>query len=345
MNNRFTKNWHFTVYIFIISFLPFNASSQDSLLVKDTLSYSHSDSTPKTKVLYVTSGIENYDKAPNRKRIRMVGVGHIVGYGATMAGLYAAWYSKYPQTNFHFFNDNDEWKQVDKVAHAYSAYIESYGSMEMWRWAGISRNKRIWIGGLSGAAYQTIIETLDGFSVGWGWSWGDFGANMFGSGLLIGQELAWDDQRVRFKFSFHKKKYGSPDLTDRANSLYGKNIAERMIKDYNGQTYWLSANLKSFMPKSNLPSWLGVAFGYGADGMFGAERNVGRDKNGNITFDRRDVRRYRQYYISPDIDLSKIKTKNKLLKLAFGALNAFKFPAPSVEYNSKGQLLFHFLHF
>ncbi len=44
-----------------------------------------------------------------------------------MVGLYSAWYSNYPQTNFHFFNDNNEWKQVDKVGHAYSAYIESYG--------------------------------------------------------------------------------------------------------------------------------------------------------------------------------------------------------------------------
>ena len=118
-----------------------------------------------------------------------------------------------------------------------------------------------------------------------------------------------------------------------------------MIKDYNGQTYWLSANLKSLIPKSRLPSWLGVAFGYGADGMFGAESNTAKDAFGNITFDRRDIRRYRQYYISPDIDLTKIKTNSRLLKLAFGALNAFKFPAPSIEYNSKGQVVFHFLHF
>src|SRR3712207_8632374 len=38
------------------------------------------------------------------------------------------------------------------------------------------------------------------------------------------------------------------DLNMRANDLYGSSFAERMIKDYNGQTYWLSANLKSFMP-------------------------------------------------------------------------------------------------
>jgi hypothetical protein len=171
------------------------------------------------------------------------------------------------------------------------------------------------------------------------------GANFFGIGLLIGQELKWNEQRIKFKFSFHKKDYGSPDLNMRANSIYGNSFGERLIKDYNGQTYWLSANIKSFMPQSNLPPWLAVGFGYGADDMFGALSNIGRDHAGNIIFDRSDISRYRQYYISPDIDLTKIKTRSKFLKLAFGALNAFKFPLPSIEYNSKGKFAFHLIHF
>lgn len=280
----------------------------------------------------------------NNSRIRKVAAANIIGYGGTMAGLYTAWYKNYPQSRFHFFNDNAEWLQMDKMGHVYSAYIESYGSMEMWRWTGISRKDRIWIGGLSGAAYQTLIETLDGFSTKWGWSWGDFASNMVGSGILISQELAWDEQRVRVKFSFHKKKYGSPDLVKRANELYGKNEYERFIKDYNGQTYWFSANLKSFMPKSNLPTWLSVAVGYGAEGMFGGRENINKDDNGIIIFDRSDVKRYRQWFLAPDIDFSRIKTKNKLLKLTFGVLNAFKFPTPSLEL-SNGKMRVNFIHF
>ena len=217
--------------------------------------------------------------------------------------------------------------------------------MELWRWAGLSRKKRIWIGGLSGIAYQTIIETLDGFSSEWGWSWGDMGANVFGSGMVIGQELAWNDQRVKMKFSFHKKNYGSADLNERADELYGKGLTARMLKDYNGQTYWLTANLNSFFPKSNFPKWLNIAVGYGAEGMFGASENVGRDDIGNINFDRRDITRYRQFYIAPDLDLTKIKTRSYLVKLALIALNSFKFPTPSLEYNTRGKLVFHFLHF
>ena len=49
------------------------------------------------------------------------------------------------------------------------------------------QKKRILIGGFSGAAYQTVLESLNGFSSQWGWSWGDFAANIAGSSLLVAQ--------------------------------------------------------------------------------------------------------------------------------------------------------------
>ena len=279
----------------------------------------------------------------SKNRIRLVTAGNIAGYGLAMAGFYSAWYKDYPQSGFHFFNDNKEWLQVDKVGHMYGAYIESKGSMEMWKWAGLPRKQRIWIGGLSGAVYQTVIETLDGFSAEWGWSWGDFTANILGSSLLVSQELLWDEQRVDLKFSFHRKDYGESMLNTRADSLYGKNILNRMIKDYNGQTYWLSANLKSFFPKSNLPAWLNVAVGYGAEGMFGAEENRWKNSEGNY-INRYDIERYRQWYIAPDINFTKIKTKSKFLKATFFVLNSFKFPLPSIGFSKKG-VEWNWLHF
>lgn len=280
----------------------------------------------------------------NKKRVRLVTAGNIIGYGSTLIGFYGAWYKNYPQTNFHSFNDSREWLQVDKLGHLYGAYVGGSASMEMWRWTGIGRKKRIWLGGLSGVAYQTVIETLDGFSKGWGWSWSDMGANVLGSGLVIGQELAWDEQRIRIKFSVHRRSYGDAELNQRANSLYGKGSAERFIKDYNAQTYWASVNLRSFFPKSRLPRWLNVAVGYGAEGMFGAEANVGTAENGNITFNRPDIKRYRQWFIAPDIDLTKIPTKKKGVRLLLGLLNAFKFPAPSLEFGN-GKVRVNGLHF
>ena len=279
-----------------------------------------------------------------RSRVRLVTVANVAGYAGILTALNSAWYTKFKRTPFHTFNDNKEWLQIDKVGHMYGAYIESRSSMELWRWTGVSRKKRIWYGGLSGAVYQTVIEVLDGFSEAWGWSWGDFGANMLGSATLISQELAWNDQRIKLKFSFHNVDYGEPELNKRAEKIYGKSFAERFIKDYNAQTIWASANIKSFLPKSNLPPWLSVAVGYGAEGLMGARSNIAKDENGTIIFDRSDIRRYRQWYLSPDIDFTKIKTNKKGLKFAFFILSAFKFPAPSLEF-SKGRFKVHAVHF
>lgn len=280
----------------------------------------------------------------NFKRVKLVAAANVVAYTVGMAGLYAAWYKDYPQSRFHTFNDIPEWKGIDKIGHVYSAYAESKASMELWRWTGVSRKKRIWLGGMSGAAYQTVIEVLDGFSSEWGWSWGDFGANMLGSGLLVSQELAWDEQRIQMKWSFHRKNYDDPGLNNRSNEIFGRSYAERFLKDYNGQTYWLSTGIKSFFPNSKVPAWLQISIGTGEEGMFGARKNYAVDKMGNEIFNRQDIPRYRQWYMAPDIDLTKIKTNKKALKVALNILNILKFPTPSLEY-SRGKFSWNWIHF
>jgi uncharacterized protein YfiM (DUF2279 family) len=282
--------------------------------------------------------------AQQKKRTWIVAGGNVIGYGGTMIALSSAWYKDYPKSKLHSFNDLPEWKQVDKVGHLYSAYIESRASMELWRWTGIDRKKRIWLGGMSGAVYQTVIEVLDGYSSQWGWSWADFGANILGSGVLVAQELAWDEQRIKLKFSFHRKNYDDPQLNQRSNVLFGTSTAERLLKDYNGQTYWASINLNSFFPKNNLPAWLSVAVGYGAEGLFGGTENIAKDNNGTVTFNRTDIKRYRQWFLAPDIDLTKIKTDKRAIKFILTVLSAFKFPTPSLEF-SNGKFRLNAIHF
>jgi len=322
----------FTAFCLFFSILVY---SQDSVSIIDKI-----DTTHYQKIINANHIVYPY----NKKRVHLVTAGNIIGYGSVLIGFNSAWYSKYPRSKFHFFNDNDEWLQVDKAGHVYGAYIQSYGSYEMWRWTGISRKKRIWIGGLSGIAYQSILEVLDGFSAEYGFSVADYAANILGSGIFIAQELAWDDQRMKVKFSFHQRDYGSEDLNTRANTIFGKNAKERFIKDYNATTDWFSFNMKSFFPKSPFPKWFALAIGYGAEGMFGARSNIAKDKTGNIIFDRSDIKRYRQWFLSPDIDLAKIRTNKKAVRFILGFLNAFKFPAPSLEF-SNGSFKGHWIHF
>lgn len=268
----------------------------------------------------------------------------VAGYGGSLIALSNAWYRNYPRSSFHFFNDNSDWLQLDKAGHVFSAYTAGRYSAELWRWAGLPEKQRIWVGGLSGTAFTTVIEVLDGFSSGWGFSLGDLGADIAGSGIFIAQELTWKEQRIQVKFSFHRNDYGEKSLNQRADELFGQRTLERMLKDYNGQTYWASANLRSFFKKSRMPGWLNIAVGYGASGMFGGTENIARDKNGLISFDRSDIPRRRHWYLAPDVDLTRIRTKSRFLRTAFFLLQSFKFPTPSLGFSQEG-VEWNWLHF
>lgn len=268
---------------------------------------------------------------------------HVAAYGGSLIILNEAWYKNYQKRSLHSFDDSREWLQVDKLGHAWGAYHISRGSSALWNWSGFSKEQSIWMGGLSSFGYLTVIEFLDAHSEKWGWSWADMGANIFGSGLFIAQELGWKEQKIQFKFSFHPVNYSDPQLETRADDLYGEHWYEKMLKDYNGQTYWLSGNLKSFFPGSSLPAWLNVSVGYGADGMFGGFENKWTEGSNEII--RTDISRKRQFYFSPDIDFSKIKTRSKFLRTLLSTLNGFKFPAPALMLDSKGKMKAYAIYF
>lgn len=269
----------------------------------------------------------------NKKRLAGVLVTQGVIYTASLTGLYFLWYADYPQSSFHFFNDNGEWLQVDKAGHTTAAYLLSNLGYASYRWAGVERKKAIWYGGLLSFAYMTNIEILDGFSAEWGFSPGDFAANTAGCLIFIGQQFLWDEQRFKIKYSFHTTEY--PQYNP---ELLGENFIQQMVKDYNGQTYWLSGNISCFLPKtSKFPRWINVAVGYGAEGMTGANTNVGEPAP--------DFERYRQFYLSLDVDLSRIRTKSKTLHTILSVINILKLPFPALEFNTKGQVLFHPIYF
>jgi hypothetical protein len=77
-----------------------------------------------------------------------------------------------------------------------------------------------------------------------------------------------------------------------------------------------------------------LAVGTGASGLWGGESNVKKDANGNTIFDRSDIPRQRQWYLSPDIDFTKIPTKKKWMRVVLFTLNAFKCPLPTLEYQA-----------
>lgn len=270
----------------------------------------------------------------NKKRQNTVIVTEAALASVTLLGLNQLWYADYPRSNFHFINDNNEWLQMDKVGHMYSAYHLGRFGAEMMNWSGASQKKQLVYGATLGFAFLTAVEVLDGFSSEWGASSGDIIANATGTALYVSQELLWREQRITPKFSFHTTHYANL----RPESL-GGSLNEQILKDYNGQTYWLSVNLHSFAKETKIPKWLNVAFGYGADGML-----TGNLQNDNVN-STQNPERFRKIYLSLDVNLAKIDTKSHFLKTVFSIFNTIKIPAPTLEYSANKGLKAHGLYF
>ena len=139
----------------------------------------------------------------------------------------------------------------------------------------------------------------------------------------------------------------SSSLRTRAGDLYGRGLGERFLKDYNQQTLWLSANMASFSnnPPAWLPKWLNIAVGYGANNMFGGFENTWTENDATFILDDMKYPRYQQFYLSFDVDLDQIQTKNRFVKSLLHILNWIKIPSPALEVTSQGKWYFHPLHY
>lgn len=264
----------------------------------------------------------------NRSRLRTLVIGSSVLYGAGLVGLNEVWYKNNPRTSFHFFDDSQEWKQVDKVGHFYGAYHFSKGASRAFRWAGLSQKQSVFWGAMTGIIVMTPIEILDGFSAEYGASWSDFFVNIGGSMFLLGQHALWNEVRIHPKFSFHRTRFPA-----QRPALLGKSFSEEILKDYNGQTYWFSVDIDKFLPKGNrYPKWLNVAVGYGAENMLFARDHQNTEVG---------LTPYRQFYLSFDWDLTAIKTKSKFLKTLIYFVNMIHLPAPALSFSSQKGLQFH----
>lgn len=277
------------------------------------------------------------------KKGRLIGVAatQAIGIGVTMYELSDIWYKDYPRTAFHFKSDMKVWHQVDKTGHAYTAYTLAGPMADMYSWAGLGRKSSAIYGTLCSYLFMTSIEVLDGQSEEWGFSYGDMLANTAGAALFLGQELGWEEQRVQLKFSYHNINY-EPYYKANTDRLFGTSLTERMLKDYNAQTYWLSVSVHSF-GVDWWPKWLNVAVGHGGEQMYGAYYNSWKDENGKY-YDANHIPRLRQWYISPDINFAAINTGSGFVNALLDRLT-IKLPAPTLEYRSNGKLKFHAIYF
>jgi uncharacterized protein YfiM (DUF2279 family) len=275
---------------------------------------------------------DSIHKHPKRKLLYISAIAG-AAYVTTLVELDHLWYSQSPRSSFHFFNDNNEWNQMDKMGHLYTSFYLSTCGVDLLKWGGLSQKKAILLDNILGIALLTPIEIMDGYSSAYGASWGDEVADAAGDIFAYSQYILWKGMRIYPKFSYHNTGYSAL----RPNIL-GSNFSERLIKDYNGQTYWFSTTFRDWTKNENskIPKWLGISVGYGATGMVYANPNT----NASHMY-----HSYRKFYLSLDIFLSKIETKSKFVNTIFYLTNMIRFPLPTVEYNNHQGLIFHPIYF
>jgi len=185
-------------------------------------------------------------------------------YTGSIFTLNHTWYKDKPIVPFHFYNDNKGYLQVDKFGHMFGSYVYStigyYGLLNL----GATRKEALIFGSTLGFVLQLPIEIMDGIHEGYGFSWGDIAANSMGSALVFGQELLFSEQVVKYKFSYWESNYARI-----SNGYYGTTTMNRLLKDYNGHTYWFTMPISKIAVHQGLPPWLTVAVGLGTNVIIG----------------------------------------------------------------------------
>ncbi len=273
-------------------------------------------------LFFALNGYSQQDSLWNKRSWLVTGSNIGIGGGSVLL-LNSVWYADYPRSNFHVFNDSKNWLYMDKIGHSYAAYQLSKSEYAAWRWAGLPRKKAIWLSGGIAFSYLLSVEVLDAFSAEWGFSPADLAANTVGSGLFVSQQLLWDSQRIHLKFGYKPSNYAAL----RPNTL-GSNFQERLLKDYNAQSYWLSSSPALFFNEDcRFPKWLQVAFGYSIDQKLKGDQD-------EFTLNGFTYQAQPEFAFSLDIDWSKLPIKRAWIKKCLSPLNAIKFPFPAVYWRN-----------
>jgi len=347
--NYLVRRWKKMFFFFSILFLTiskYHTIHAQISFPKDTLIVSNRDffnaeknisqnHLPEQKYSFP---LELFKRDTTNKKLLYIG---IAGYATTLTVVSTLWYGPKLESNFKFFFDIDEWNQVDKAGHFYTSFQLSRTTAQILRKGGLSDKKSALWGTLIGIGLMTPIEILDGFSPKYGYSWADFGANTAGSLFFFAQQSLWNEIRITPKFSYHPTNYprmrNALDSSNNKTYTLGKDWTDQWLKDYNGQTYWLSFDIDKFLNKGNkFPKWLNFAVGYGADQMIYATDNVNQKAG---------FQSVRKFYFGLDWDLTAIKTRNPWIKSLLYALNLIKLPAPTIEYNSRDGFQLYGLYF
>ncbi len=277
---------YYPVLLLLLTTLIFNTISYSEIVAQDNNNSTDSNTVSTTKLLVIggtTAAFFTY--------------GYIVQNNI--------WW-KEEKSSFHF-NNSQDFKyslNADKLGHFYFAYLTTNIYSDLFQWAGIKKRKAVLYGGLVAFTFQTFTEIRDGFSEGYGFSWGDVAANFLGATYPSLQEYYPALKPFDFKISFYpSEKYKS-----------GEN--RYILDDYESTYHWLSIDVNRLMPKSVanvFPDFIDIAIGHSVknlDGLGGGNHEL---------------------YIGLDWDFEALPGEGRFWKTIKRWLNFYHFPAPAVR--------------
>ncbi|MEN3041230.1 MAG: DUF2279 domain-containing protein [Bacteroidia bacterium] len=246
--------------------------------------------------------------ADTSKRAGLFWGGVAFSYGGVYAAPLVAWYDWRSAQGWRLFDDGPEWKQMDKLGHIWTTYHLSWIYRDWAVFCGYSPQIAQRLAPLLAWSFQTSIELVDGFFPKWGASPWDAISNAIGAGLFW-LNLRAQPWRIDLRFSFSPSPYAAqrPDALGRG--------AAQILKDYNGQTYWLVVLHEKFP--------IGIAIGHGARGLLGG---YGREPLSVIR-----AREHRRWLLSVDPHWETFLRKRWLLRIFV----SIKTPLPALMYEKK----------
>lgn len=187
---------------------------------------------------------------------------------------------------------------MDKFGHIFSTSLFTQNIYFLSRWSGLDNKQSSWTSFLLATSIMGAMEIHDAYYERWGFTVGDFIANLSGAAFLAGQYNIPFLRNFDYKISY--------DFTQKA-------AEEAVIESYPNMTFWLSANPSGIFEKSFpewFPNWLNIAIGVSTTQKYPHKREL---------------------LIGLDYNLKRIKTDSPFLRHLIVLLDRYKLPAPAIR--------------
>lgn len=236
----------------------------------------------------------------------LAGMGAVYLGAATYLHIHQAnaWWAD-DRTKFHITNDWHYALAIDKIGHFYGTNIMAHAFSGAFDASNVQAEKSAIYSALAAFSYEMLIEYEDGFGKNWGFSPGDFSADLVGALFYMGQYYYPFLKNFQPRFSYIPTK----EFKEDPNRI--------IIDDYEGQKYWISMRVKNFLPDKAAqywPSFLNLSAGMGVrdlDGSGGGQR---------------------EFYLALDIDAEElIPLEGPFWQFVKNSINYFHFPMPGIR--------------